>query len=53
MKMSLPHERRKAVLKSKQLATKVKIAEHKETLQRVNAELAAMRPKRKNNNEVI
>lgn len=53
MKMSLPHERRKAMLKSKQLQHKVKLAETKENLSRINAELAAMRPKRKTNPEGI
>lgn len=43
-KLSLPHERRKAQLKAKQLNTRVKIAELKETLQNTTNELKAMRP---------
>ena len=46
-KLSLPHERRKASLKSAQLSTRVKIAEQRERLQRINTELAAMKPKQK------
>lgn len=46
-KLSLPHERRKMALKSAQLQAKVRIAEHKERLGKINAELAAMRPPRK------
>jgi hypothetical protein len=42
--LSLPHERRKAKLKSKQLQLKVRQAETKEQLKAVNAELQAMRP---------
>lgn len=44
-KLSLPHERRKAALKSAQLSTRVKIAEARERLARINTELAAMKPK--------
>lgn len=43
-RMSLPHERRKARLKSRQLTLKVRQAETKEQLKAVSAELAAMRP---------
>lgn len=46
-KLSLPHERRKAALKSAQLSTRVKIAENRERLLRINAELSAMKPKPK------
>lgn len=42
--LSLPHERRKAKLKSRQLQLKVRAAETREQLQNVNAELKAMRP---------
>lgn len=42
--LSLPHERRKAKLKSKQLSLKVRMAETKEQLKAVTSELAAMRP---------
>lgn len=45
--LSLPHERRKAQLKSRQLNIKVRIAEGKQTLQAINSELAAMKPKAK------
>lgn len=43
--MSLPHERRKAALKSRQLQLQVRAAETKEQLKSVKSELAAMRPK--------
>jgi len=43
-KLSLPHERRKMALRSAQMKLKVGIAENRERLQRVNSELAAMRP---------
>jgi hypothetical protein len=43
--LSLPHERRKAQLKSTQLRLKVKQAETKEQLKRVNDEIKAMSPK--------
>jgi len=46
-KMSLPHERRKARLKSKQLTLKVRQAETKEQLKAVTDELRAMLPPRK------
>jgi len=45
--LSLPHERRKAKLKSRELALKVQIAERKEALSNVKAELTAMKPKPK------
>lgn len=43
--LSLPHERRKAKLKSRQLQLKVRQAETKQELKNVNDELAAMKPK--------
>lgn len=46
-KLSLPHERRKASLKSAQLQTRVKIAELRDRLVRINTELGAMKPKSK------
>jgi len=46
-RLSLPHERRKAQLKSAQLSTRVKIAEQRERLVRINTELSAMKPKPK------
>lgn len=46
-KLSLPHERRKAKLKSRQLTLQVRIAEAKEQLAGVKTELAAMKPKPK------
>ena len=52
-KLSLPHERRKASLQAKVIQTKVRIAEHKATLERAKSELQAMTPKRKPNPEVI
>lgn len=45
--LSLPHERRKAKLQAKKLQLRVRIAEARETLGNVNAELAAMKPKPK------
>lgn len=45
--LSLPHERRKASLKSARLREQVRVAEARQRLQAINAELAAMRPKPK------
>lgn len=45
-KLSLPFERRRAQLKSAKLDSQVKIAEHRERLGRINAELKAMAPKK-------
>lgn len=45
--LSLPHERRKAKLQARKLQLRVGIAERKEALANVNAELAAMKPKPK------
>jgi hypothetical protein len=45
--MSLPHERRKAALRSRELQLKVKAAETKEQLKMVRTELGAMKPKAK------
>lgn len=45
--MSLPHERLKARLRSRELNLKVKQAETKEALKAVRTELAAMKPKAK------
>lgn len=42
--MSLPHERRKAKLKSAELNLRVRIAESKNRLNEVRSELSAMRP---------
>lgn len=47
--MSLPHERRKARLKSRQLTLKVRAAETKEALKSVSDELKAMRPPKPKN----
>jgi hypothetical protein len=44
--MSLPHERRKATLKSAELKLRVRAAETKEQLKAVRTELKAMAPKR-------
>jgi hypothetical protein len=44
--MSLPHERRKATLKSAELKLRVRAAETKEQLKAVRSELSAMRPKK-------
>jgi len=52
-RLSIPHERRKAKLKAAALNAKVKIAEHRETLDRVQQELKAMSPPKKQTNEVI
>lgn len=49
---SLPHERRKAKLKSMQIRTKVEIAEKKERLSQINTELKAMAPKPKRPEEL-
>ena len=46
-KLSLPHERRKAQLQSKQLSLRVQIADRKEKLESVRAELKAMTPPKK------
>lgn len=43
-RMSLPHERRKAKLKSRQLTLKVRAAETREQLKAVTDELRAMKP---------
>lgn len=43
--LSLPHERRKAKLKSRQISLKVRQAEGKEALKQINAELSAMKPR--------
>lgn len=51
-KLSLPHERRKAQLKAAKLDSRVKIAEHRERIGRINTELAAFAP-RKKKDEVI
>lgn len=40
--MNLPHERRKATLKSQVLRERVRIAESRERLRRANDELRAM-----------
>lgn len=45
--LSLPHERRKAKLKGRELQLRVKIAENREGLKAVRTELAAMKPKPK------
>jgi len=42
-KLSLPHERRKMALQSQKLRSRVRIAEEKERLDRINVELNAMR----------
>lgn len=46
-RLSIPHERRKAQLKSTVLSARVKIAEQREKLQNARTELAAMRPPKK------
>lgn len=46
-KLSLPHERRKAKLQARKLQLGVRIAEAKEQLTNVKAELSAMKPKAK------
>lgn len=43
--MSLPHERRKASLKGRELQLRVRQAETKAQLEAVRTELKAMRPK--------
>jgi len=45
LNLSLPHERRKARLQSLKLKLKVDLAERRERLNQVNAELTAMKPK--------
>lgn len=45
--LSLPHERRKASLKSQQLRLRVRQAENKQHLAAVTAELKAMQPKKR------
>ena len=44
--LSLPHERRKASLQSLKLKLRVRQAEAREQLERVNSELKAMAPKK-------
>lgn len=50
--MSLPHERRKATLQSAKLKLRVRLAETKDTLKRVNDELSAMRPKKQSGEQL-
>lgn len=45
-RMSLPHERRKASLKSAELKLKVRIAEDRERLAAIKSEQKAMQPKK-------
>lgn len=45
-KLSVPHERRKAMLQSKALSLRVQIADRKERLDAVKVELKAMTPKK-------
>lgn len=45
--LSLPHERRKAKLQARKLTLGVRLAETKEALTNVKAELSAMKPKPK------
>lgn len=52
-KLSLPHERRRAKLKSAQLSEKVRIAESREKLSRINDELRAMSPPKPKSQEVV
>lgn len=47
--MSLPHERMKAKLKSRELNLRVKQAEIKQALVETRSQLGAMKPKRTNN----
>lgn len=44
--MSLPHERRKAKLKSQELNLRVRLAETKMRLGEVRNEISAMKPKK-------
>lgn len=46
--MSLPHERRKAKLKSQELNLRVRMAEAKQRLGEIRGELSAMKPKPRN-----
>lgn len=46
-RLSVPHERRKAQLKSKRLSLEVQIADRREKLDAVKAELKAMVPPKK------
>lgn len=50
--LSVPHERRKAMLKGRELQLRVQIADRKEKLDHVKTELAAMRPKKPSNTEI-
>lgn len=47
LKLSLPHERRKAALQTQKMKSRIAVAEHKERIARVNQELAAMSPPKK------
>lgn len=46
--LSLPHERRKAKLQSSKLTLRVRMAEDRQRLANVNAELKAMKPPKPN-----
>lgn len=46
LNLSLPHERRKAQLKSAELRLRVQLQERREALNKVRGELKAMRPKK-------
>lgn len=48
--LSLPHERRKAQLRSAVLRDRVKVAEARERMKRATDELRAMAPKKPNPN---
>lgn len=42
-KLSLPHERRKLALRSQKMRSQVRIAEEKQRIETINAELGAMK----------
>jgi hypothetical protein len=52
IKLSLPHERRKMALQSQKLRSRVRIAEEKQRLEQINAELSAMKPAARTNRSI-
>ena len=52
IKLSLPHERRKMQLQSQKLRSRVRIAEEKQRLEQINAELSAMKPSSRGNSRI-
>jgi len=51
-RLSLPHERRKVSLKSAKMKHQVRVAESRETIAKINAELNAMKPAPKKREDI-